>query len=58
MERRHFELIAAVLNEAGSHMPIDMAGREYIARRFADTLAKCNSGFNRERFLKACGVAS
>jgi hypothetical protein len=65
MERRHYELIAAVIKTQRANYHVDLTGDpatlgaiDDIALRFAEALAQCNSGFDRARFLKACGVAS
>lgn len=51
MTRKDFELIArCVRAETG-----DMI-RQRMAERFADELRSTNPGFNRARFLAACGV--
>lgn len=52
MTRQHFELIARVLREA----PVDIVGWHILVQRFADELAAENPRFDRERFLRACGV--
>lgn len=46
MTRKDFILIASVI--AG------LKDRETVALAFATALAAANSGFDRERFLKAC----
>lgn len=54
MTRQHFALIAAVLapyvGEQEANIPAS------IAKDFADKLRTTNPNFNRERFLRACGV--
>jgi hypothetical protein len=59
MSKAHFELIARVLaRHAG---PLYTEGHftlRVMARDFADELARTNPAFDRERFLKACGVPS
>lgn len=51
MERRHFELIAGIINS----MPKDgQWSNEEIAIRFADRLSSTNSNFQKERFITAC----
>lgn len=53
MQRRDFELIARVIRALPSHPE---TYRVYVAEKFADELATVNPSFDRERFLKACGV--
>ncbi len=55
LQRRHFELIAEIIND------MDSSGDNYAvkcdtARHFAINLRNTNPNFNRARFLKACGV--
>ena len=65
MTRKDYILIAAAL-ERSKPLPIanpkmDAVRRsvfEMAARNIADALAQDNPRFDRERFLKACGVAS
>lgn len=60
MPRQHFALIAEVLkarfnrqrNAGGGFVAPDYA----LAKEFADALAHTNPNFNRDRFLRACGV--
>lgn len=72
MTRKDFELIAEVLRvaivdikddtraklfrEHDGHMALE--GAERVARDFSSCLARTNPRFDRERFLKACGVKS
>lgn len=58
MERRHFELIARVLEEQKPSGWDDLEDAMWrrIVHNFADALAPTNPLFDRERFLKACGV--
>lgn len=61
MTRKDFELIAdtvrTVYMRELSHGSYSLAmGALMVAREFAETLAATNPRFNRERFLKACGV--
>ncbi len=53
MTRKDFELIARVLKDI---IQTDTRHLEYIAAEFADALKSTNANFDRERFLKACGV--
>lgn len=58
MQRRHFELIAETLKntretiQGEQHKVI----HDLYAKAFAQALRSTNPQFNRERFLKACGV--
>lgn len=64
MTRKDFELIAAALKEARDQVPqtdtlhhtCELLGHSTAARVLAYALAKTNPRFDRERFLKACGV--
>ena len=53
MTRKDFQLIADVIATSW-HGSQDT--REDIANRMADALASTNDRFNRDIFLKACGV--
>ena len=55
MTRKNFELIARVIKNADE--VADEWAREALAEMFARELATTNENFNRDRFLKACGVA-
>jgi hypothetical protein len=59
MTRKDFELIASVI--AGLRRdcdePTELHVLNTVAQRFATQLATTNAGFNRMRFLKACGMA-
>lgn len=71
MTRKDYELIARILdgqaifcppeNVTGNDKTMFMLGaadqKALYVRAFANTLAKDNPRFDRERFLKACGVA-
>ena len=63
MQRQHFELIAEVIRDmplvnCATQADVDAARfhQRNAADRFADKLAKVNLGFDRARFLKACGL--
>lgn len=62
MQRRHFELIARTIKgrmdqaRSAPQMAWRKPAIEELARDFADQLARTNELFDRERFLKACGV--
>lgn len=51
MQRRHFELIAEVIAKE-----LDGEVHRLCAQAFAQDLKATNAQFNRERFLRACGV--
>jgi hypothetical protein len=53
MTRRDFEVIAATISQLYLG---DEALRAHIAGVFADNLYMTNPRFDRERFLKACGL--
>ena len=52
MTKKDYELIARIIKEAG----LAQNDLERIANDFAYTLASKNPRFNRDMFLKACGV--
>lgn len=54
MQRRHFQMIADILAGMRIYMPTEYADR--AAEYFADELRQTNPQFNRDKFLKACGV--
>jgi hypothetical protein len=59
--RKDFVLIADVLRIAGKRANIpgaipDMVRLSMLANDMASELARTNGAFDRERFLKACGV--
>lgn len=61
MSRKHYELLAAALREARRDEDFELEpGADGVAtiicRHLADALASDNPRFDRERFLKACGV--
>ncbi len=59
MQRRHFELIAAALR---ANTPLAQDGAEAmrswrtLVNSFANRLETTNAGFDRARFLRACGL--
>lgn len=53
MSRKDYELIARIIDELPTGDEVD---RLIIAKEFAWALAHENPRFDRERFLKACGV--
>lgn len=56
MTKKDFELIAAVLNNYHLDTPIQKQIVAAVAREFADRLKATNKQFNRDKFLRACGV--
>lgn len=54
MTRAHFEFIAATIAAMPDHAVTLRAQKESTARTFADSLAKTNPNFDREKFLTAC----
>lgn len=59
MTRQHFALIADVLKDELQHRACGESQRDMVysvACEFARVLVRTNPNFNRERFLKACGV--
>lgn len=50
MHKRDYELIARVIRET-PYVP-----RAILAKAFADELAQVSERFDRNRFIKACGV--
>ena len=54
MTRKDFELIARVLKN--SDEVLDDYAREALADMFTAELVATNPNFDRDRFLKACGV--
>lgn len=59
MTRKDYELIAAAVAEANADMvdhPGRLAGAAQVARYLARELRGTNPRFDRDRFLRACGV--
>lgn len=57
MQHRHFAAIARTISDLDlpwQSPDLFTIGRESIAKHFADTLAKSNPRFDRERFIRAC----
>jgi hypothetical protein len=52
LTRATFELVANTIRQT----ELDTHARELLARALADTFARTNPRFSRERFLTACGV--
>ena len=51
LQHRHFSFIAAVIAEIPDRMK-----RLEMAFMFADACSETNKAFDRERFMRACGV--
>lgn len=65
MTRKDYVSIAAILAKRGCHIAQDNnfaegwhAATSAITHAMADMLARDNQRFDRERFLKACGINS
>ena len=59
MTRKDFELIAGVISQLSADFTNggeDTVSLSLVAGELADALADTNERFNRETFLKACGV--
>lgn len=61
LQRRHFEFIAEQLrrNKPGGYDAPDFATYDQwrsVVRSFASGLSTTNGNFDRDRFLRACGV--
>ena len=59
MTRKDFELIADTirnLRDASYESGVNELQREMIAKQFAAALRSTNPNFNRDRFVRACGV--
>ena len=55
MTRQHFQFIADVIKAMPDHAPTLRQQKVSVARAFASELKATNSGFKKDRFLKACG---
>ena len=55
MTRRDFELIARVIKSARGANDTADSVLDSITMRFVGALKSTNSGFNEEKFVKACG---
>lgn len=58
MTRKDFELIAATLKAQHGAITTDTERDLYraLVRSFADNLRATNQQFNRDRFIRACGL--
>ena len=58
MTRKDLQLIASIIERCdfGDDYPENLSRRYFVAKEFADALLTTNPKFDRERFLKACGV--
>lgn len=57
MTKKDFELIASVLKDCKQVIPqYEQYSYDMITSKLSDKLAQVNPRFNRDRFLKACGV--
>lgn len=55
MTRKDYVLIASILKDSEGNIIDDMA-RDALADMFADALEDENPRFDREKFLRACGI--
>lgn len=53
----HFQFIADTIKGMPSHSASLRSAKISVANSFADALAATNEKFNRDLFLKACGVS-
>lgn len=53
MTRKHFEALA----ESIRFMELDYGTKRHVAEHVANVCKQFNSGFERQRFLEACGVS-
>lgn len=58
MEHRHFAKIAGIIATLPRDLDGHFCSRAETARHFAAELSCTNPRFDRDRFLRACGVAS
>ena len=56
LQHRHFAVIAGIIADMPSHAATLRSAKRSVALAFADKLANTNSRFDRQRFLRACGV--
>lgn len=57
MTKKDFELIAATIKATRGDYPGNLQMVDAMALAFADRLRATNKQFNRDKFLRACGVA-
>jgi hypothetical protein len=55
-QKRHFEFLAAALRRARGFGPVDDGCYRAMIGHLVIDLAGTNPKFDRERFLKACGL--
>lgn len=56
LQHRHFAVIAGVLKELNENANGGVEAMEHVICKFANACAASNPRFDRERFLRACGV--
>ena len=56
MKKKDFELIAGVFRERKPQHKVNRITWLWYVEKMADKLQNTNPLFNRERFLKACGI--
>lgn len=62
-QRRHYEYMAAILKGQRHYAGIngDLVGLkelDHVTNAFANSLLSTNPGFNRARFVRACGIVA
>jgi hypothetical protein len=58
MNKKHFEAIAAILDQAANDTSLDRETANHIAEELATEFDKFNPYFDRARFLEAAGVGN
>jgi hypothetical protein len=58
MTRRDYELLHAAISRVRGLTPDAVNMRREVAESIADALAQANPRFERDRFLRDCGVKS
>lgn len=58
LEHRHFAEIARIIAglDGANALPLDAESKRRVAKHFASGLRYTNPRFDRDRFLRACGV--
>ena len=56
LQHRHFAFIASVIKGMPDQIPWPNTHKASVAVAFADACSRSNPRFERERFLKACGL--